>query len=188
MTLPLAPGRWLLDPLHCSVEFTARHMAISKVRGRFHQFHATLVVGTTLDDCHLKATVDLASVDTGNADRDAHLRGSDFFDADTHPVMHFASRRITERGNDRYDVVGDLSLNGATSDLHLGVRFHGVESFPGDGSTHAGFEATGALRRSDFGVDFNVPLAAGGVVVSDRIGIELDVQLQPASELREVRA
>ncbi|MEL6893268.1 MAG: YceI family protein [Actinomycetota bacterium] len=175
--LPLAAGSWTLDPLHCTVEFTARHMAISKVRGRFHTFDATVVVGDSLETSSLSARVDMSSVDTNNADRDAHLRNSDFFHVDQHPEMTFESTAIEPTGDDTYSVVGDLTVNGITRRERLDVLFHGTETFPGDGSFHAGFEATGTISRTDYGVDFNVPLAAGGFVISDRIGIELDIQL-----------
>ncbi len=176
-SLPLAPGVWTLDPLHCTVEFTARHMAISKVRGRFHTFDATVVVGDSLETSSLSAIVDMSSVDTNNADRDAHLRNSDFFHVDEHPEMTFRSTGITETARNAYEVTGDLTINGMTREERLDVVFHGTETFPGDGSFHAGFEATGTVSRADYGVDFNVPLGAGGVVISDTIGIELDIQL-----------
>jgi polyisoprenoid-binding protein YceI len=130
-----------------------------------------------LESTTLRAVVDLASVDTGNADRDEHLRGSDFFDATRHPEMVFRSTAIEARGDGRYAVRGELTLNGVTRTEVLDVTFHGVENFPGDGSVHAGFEATARIDRRAYGVDFNVPLGAGGFVISDSIGIELDVQL-----------
>ncbi len=175
--LPLTAGTWGLDPLHCTVEFTARHMAISKVRGRFHTFDAEVVVGDDLESSSLRATVDMSSVDTGNADRDAHLRNEDFFDVEQHPEMTFASTAIVATSDTTYDVTGDLTINGTTRSETLAVTFHGIETFPGDGSVHAGFEATGTISRLDYGVDFNVPLGAGGFVISDKIGIELDIQL-----------
>ncbi|MEO1064663.1 MAG: YceI family protein [Actinomycetota bacterium] len=175
--LPLSPGTWELDPVHCTVEFTARHMAISKVRGRFHHFDAEVVVGDRLETSSLRASVDMSSVDTGNPDRDAHLRNADFFDVERHPTMTFASTAISPTGPSTFDVVGDLTINGTTRSETLALVFHGIETFPGDGSVHAGFEATGTIRRLDYGVDFNVPLGAGGFVISDQIGIELDIQL-----------
>ncbi len=176
-TLPLASGAWTLDPVHCTVEFTARHMAISKVRGRFHKFDASVTVGDSLATSSLSATVDMSSVDTSNADRDAHLRNSDFFHVEHHPTMTFNSTAITSVGEGNYKVDGDLTINGITKQETLDVVFHGTETFPGDGSFHAGFEATGTISRTDYGVDFNVPLSAGGFVISDKIGIELDIQL-----------
>lgn len=176
-TLPLTAGTWTLDPMHCTVEFTARHMGISKVRGRFHDFTAQVEVGADLATTRLHAAVDLSSVDTLNPDRDAHLRSSDFFDADEHPQMTFTSTSVEEAADGRYRVTGDLTINGVTRSETLDVVFNGTETFPGDGSLHAGFEATGAINRKDYGVDFNVPLGAGGFVIADRIGIELDIQL-----------
>lgn len=176
-SLPLSPGTWTLDPLHATVEFTARHLAISKVRGRFHTFAAAVEVGDTLDGSTVRASVDLASVDTGNVDRDQHLRGTDFFDLDRHPTMTFASTAIADIGDGGYAVTGDLTINGVTRSETLDVTFHGIETFPGDGSVHAGFEAVGTIDRMDYGVDFNVPLGAGGFVISEKIGIEIDVQL-----------
>lgn len=175
--LPLEPGIWALDSLHSTVEFTARHMAISKVRGRFATFDAHVIVGDSLATSSLSATVDMGSVDTGNADRDAHLRNSDFFNADTHPEMTFQSTAITDLGDGTFAVAGDLTINGRTNSESLKIVFHGTETFPGDGSVHAGFEATGLINRTDYDIVFNVPLAAGGVVISEKIGIELDVQL-----------
>lgn len=176
-TMPLTSGVWTLDPLHCTVEFTARHMAISKVRGRFHTFDAEVVVGETLESTSLWAEIDMSSVDTNNADRDAHLRSSDFFNIDRHPKLTFRSTSITQTGKGKYKVTGDLTMNGGTRSETLDLTFHGTETFPGDGSLHAGFEATSTLNRLDYGIDFNVPLGAGGFVVSDKIGIELDIQL-----------
>ena len=126
-TVPLAPGVWTLDPLHCTVEFTVRHMAISKVRGRFHTFHANVVVGDSLQTTSVRAVVDLASVDTNNDDRDAHLRSSDFFAVDAHPQMTFTSTAITEAGPQRYEVTGDLSVNGITRSeiLIVDLQRHG---------------------------------------------------------------
>jgi len=175
--LPLSAGNWALDLAHCTVEFTARHMAISKVRGRFHSFAGTVTIGESLEECSLTATVDLASVDTSNADRDAHLRNSDFFNVDTHPEMTFRSTAIAAMPGGGYAVTGEMAINGISRTETLDVTFHGTETFPGDGTCHAGFEATGTINRTDYGVDFNVPLGAGGFVISDKIGIELDIQL-----------
>lgn len=181
-TLPLAPGTWVLDPMHCTVQFCVRHMAISKVRGRFHTFNATLTVGDSLETSALTATVDMSSVDTGNADRDAHLRQSDFFSVDQHPEMSFASTSIVP-ANGSYSVTGNLTINGVTKTEQLHVVFGGAETFPVDGSLHAGFEATASINRSSYGLDFNIPLGAGGFVISDKIDIELDMQLVEAAEM-----
>ncbi len=180
MTLSLPSGTWVLDQTHTTVEFNVRHLGISKVRGRFTGFDASIVVSDDASSATVRAEVDLSSVDTDNADRDAHLRSSDFFSVERHPLMVFEASAVTEIGDGSHRLDGTLSLNGQTHPQSLSVEFFGLETFPGDGSTHAGFAATGSLSRKAFGVDFNVPLASGGFVIGDQVNIELDVQLLPA--------
>lgn len=177
MTLPLTAGVWTLDAAHTTVAFTVRHMGISKVRGTFAGVDAQLTIGETLDESELTANVDMATVDTGNRDRDAHLRSADFFDVESHPTMTFTSTAIREADAGRYTVDGVLTVNGRTNPLALTVEFHGTQVYPMDGSTHAGFSATGSLSRKDYDIEFNVPMAAGGFVIGDRVSIDLEVQL-----------
>jgi len=177
MTLPLATGVWALDAAHTTVAFTVRHMGISKVRGTFSGAQAQLTIGETLDESRLTAMVDMSTVDTGNQDRDAHLRSSDFFDVGTHPTMSFTSTAIREDQAGSFVLEGALTVNGRTNPLTLAVEFHGTETYPMDGSTHAGFSASGSLSRKDYGIEFNVPMAAGGFVIGDRVSIDLDVQV-----------
>jgi len=188
MALPLTPGTWTLDQTHASAAFTVRHMAISKVRGTFSGLDARLTVGETLDTSTLSAVVDLSTVNTGNTDRDKHLRSSDFFNVDTHPLMTFQSTRIREDADGSYRVHGTLSLNGRSNPLTLVVELHGTQTYPMDGSTHAGFSATGSLSRRDYGIDFNVPMAADGFVIGDKVSIELDVQMVAAAVGAQVSA
>lgn len=177
MTLPLATGTWALDASHTTVAFTVRHMGISKVRGTFKGADAQLSVGDSLDETSLTATVDMSTVDTGHQQRDAHLRSTDFFDVETHPTMTFSSTTISEDSPGAYVVSGVLSVNGRSNPLDLAVEFHGTGTYPVDGTTHAGFSATGSVSRRAYGIEFNVPMEAGGVVIGDRIAIELDAQL-----------
>lgn len=177
MTLPLATGTWALDASHTTVAFTVRHMGISKVRGTFTGVDAQLTVDDSLEVPTLVAHVDMATVDTGNMDRDAHLRSADFFDVESHPTMSFTSTGIRDAGEGTYVLDGVLSVKGRNNPLTLAVDFHGTETYPMDGSTHAGFSASGSLSRKEFGIEFNVPMAAGGFVIGDRISIDLDVQL-----------
>ncbi|MEO1060449.1 MAG: YceI family protein [Actinomycetota bacterium] len=179
-TLPIATGTWTIDPAHSSVEFVVRHMGLSKVRGRFGAFVATLQVDEDLTRSALSAEVDLASVSTGNDDRDQHLRSTDFFGTDANPKMSFTSTRI-EGDGEEYVAVGDLTINGVTREVALDVEFNGTETFPFDQSVHAGFSATGAISRRDFGVEFEVPLGADKVMIGDKISIELEAQFAPAS-------
>ncbi|MGW6563988.1 YceI family protein [Streptomyces sp. NPDC054975] len=167
--LPLIPGRWAFDPLHSAVGFTVRHLGISKVRGRFNDLDAELVVGESLADSSITATVALASIDTGNADRDAHVRAADLLDVEKRPTMTFRSTRIGGAGEE-WTLEGDLTIGDVTRPITFDVEFGGVVDVPVDGSRHAGFDATGEFRRSDFGLDF----APG--FLGDVIKVSLEVQ------------
>ena len=123
----------------------------------------------------MAAEIDLSSVDTNNADRDGHLRTSDFFDVETHPTMVFRSTRSPVPATS-YQLVGDLTIADVTRPVTLDVEFNGTEVFPVDQSLHAGFTAAGAIRRSDFGIDFGLVLGADKVLLSDKIKIDLDLQ------------
>jgi polyisoprenoid-binding protein YceI len=174
--LPLVTGTWSLDARHSSVTFKVRHIGLSNVRGRFNRFDATLGVGETLADTRVDATIEMASVDTNQPDRDAHLLGTDFFSAEQHPLMTFRSTGIRAFGDGEYALDGALTLNGVTRPVTLDVEFHGVGTLPTDGSTHAGFSATTTVNRDDFGIDFNAPLGAGKLAVGRKIAVELELQ------------
>lgn len=174
--LPLTAGTWPVDRAHSSVEFTVRHLGLSKVRGRFNDFDASLTVGDSLESSALGATIELASVDTSNSDRDAHLRGTDFFDTETNPQMSYSSKAIADKGDGTYEVIGDLTLNGVTRPVSLEVAFNGTEEYPMDNSVHAGFSASGTLSRKEFGVAFDVPLGADKVAIGDKVQLDLEIQ------------
>jgi polyisoprenoid-binding protein YceI len=179
-TLPLTAGTWTADRSHTNVAFVVRHLGLSKVRGRFEGVDAQLVVGDDLASSSVSAQIQMGTVSTGNADRDAHLASSDFFNADTNPLMTFVSTDIkgdVEGGGDQFTLVGDLTINGITRTVELDVEFFGTSVFPMDQSTRAGFSATGSISRSEFGIGFNVPLGGDKVMISDRVNLELDVQL-----------
>jgi polyisoprenoid-binding protein YceI len=175
-TLPLAPGTWTVDTNHSGVHFKIRHLGLSNVRGRFDRFDASITVGATLGDVAIQATVDMDSVDTNQKDRDAHLQGTDFFSTDKHPKMTFTSTEIRQRADGEYELAGDLSINGITKPVTFDVEFSGVEVFPADGKTHAGFTATGEVSREDFGVDFNMPIGIDKVALGKKVAVELDLQ------------
>lgn len=179
--LPLAPGRWALDTNHSSVGFTIRHLGVSKVRGHFGRFDAELVVGASLAESSLTATIDVASLSTGNADRDAHVLSPDLIDVAKRPTMTFRSVGISGSGTD-WTVDGELTIGDITRPIRLAVEFGGIEAFPG-GPRHAGFEATGELRRKEFGIDMTLPPGVGAVALGDVVKIELDIQLlEPAGD------
>ena len=174
-TLPLAPGRWAVDTNHSSIGFTIRHLGVSKVRGRFGRFDADVVIGATLDTTSVTATIDVASIDTGNPDRDAHVLSPDLFDVERRPQMTFASSAIRLDGDD-WLLDGALTIGDLTRPVTLAVQFGGVEPFM-DGRRHAGFEATTEIRRKEFGIDMALPPGVGAVALGDVVKVELDLQL-----------
>jgi polyisoprenoid-binding protein YceI len=172
----LAQGRWTLDAHHSAVSFSIRHLGLSRVRGRFERFAATLDVGGSPDETRISATIDMASVNTGQPDRDAHLRSTDFFSVEQHPEMRFISTALTGAA-EAWQLTGDLTLNGRTHPVTLAVEFNGAETFPGDGKQHVGFSAAGTLRRSMYGIEFGLmPLGAGKLALGDEVQVELEIQ------------
>lgn len=178
--LPLAPGRWALDTNHSSIGFTIRHLGVSKVRGRFTRFDVDVVIGATLDETSVAATVDLSSIDTGIVDRDAHVLSADILDVERRPTLTFHSTRITGSGDD-WKIHGEATIGDVTRPLTLDVELGGIETFV-DGTRHAGFEAKGELRRKEFGIDIALPPGVSVVALGDVVKIELDIQLlEPAT-------
>ncbi|MGH9210877.1 MAG: YceI family protein [Acidimicrobiales bacterium] len=169
--LPLKPGLWLVDSNHSSVTFAIRHLGLAKVRGRFNVFDARLEVGPTLADTRLEATVQMASIDTSNTDRDAHVRSADFLDVERFPEMRFVSTQIGG-SNESWRVDGHATVKGETRPFSLDVEFGGIADFMEN--RHAGFSASGQLRRKDFGLTFG-PMADAGL--GNVISFDLDVEL-----------
>lgn len=171
----LSAGTWAIDPTHTEIGFVVRHMGLSKVRGRFNSFTGSADIAEDLSTSRVHASIDMSSVDTNNEMRDNHLKSTDFFGTDHHPRMAFASTRIVRDGDEGV-ITGDLTINGTTRTVDLETEFFGVGVDPYD-NVKAGFAATTEISRKDFGIDFNVPLDAGGVLIGDKVTIELDVQL-----------
>ncbi|HEY5155757.1 MAG TPA: YceI family protein [Acidimicrobiales bacterium] len=174
-TLPgYLAGTWTIDPVHSEVGFSVRHMMVSKVRGKFTSFSGEIVTGENPLDSVVTAEVDLTSIDTGNEDRDNHVRGADFFDVEAHQTMTYRSTGIRLDGGD-YVLDGEITLRGVTKSVPFSLELGG---FGPDayGGTRAGFTATGAINRSDFGVDFNAVMETGGVVVGDKVAITLEIE------------
>lgn len=171
----LEPGTWEVDTSHSSVEFTARHLMVSKVRGRFTSFHGTVQIADDPLQSKLEASVDLASVETHDEKRDAHLRSPDFFDVENHPTMTLVSTGIRPDGDD-YVLSADVTVRGVTRPVELGLEFNGVERDPW-GGTRAGFTATAEVNRRDWGLEWNVPLDSGGVLVSEKVKMTIEAEL-----------
>ncbi len=167
-------GTWTIDPVHSEVGFSVRHMMVSKVRGKFGSFNGEVVTGADPLASSVTAEIDLSSIDTGNADRDTHIRSADFFEVDAHKTMTYRSTGVRVDGDD-YVLDGDLTLRGVTKSvpLHLEIGGFGPDPF---GGTRAGFTATGEIKRSEFGVDFNAALETGGVVVGDKVNLHLEIE------------
>lgn len=171
-------GTWVIDLVHSDVSFTVRHLMVSKVRGRFGTFEGRVVTGESPLDSTVTASIDLASIDTNNEQRDAHIRSADFFDVETYPTMTYRSTGVRADGHG-FVVDGELSLHGVTKPVALSVKLNGFGPDPW-GGTRAGFSATAEISRRDFGIDIAMPMDGGGVVVSDqvRIFLELEAVLQ----------
>jgi polyisoprenoid-binding protein YceI len=170
-------GTWDLDPVHSTIGFVARHLMVSKVRGRFTTFEAQVVTAPNPLDSWAAATIDLPSVDTGNETRDNDLRSENFFDAATHPAMTYRSTGIRPTGGqDSFLVDGELTIRGVTRPVTLTVEVNGFGPDP-YGGTRAGFSAQGEIDRTEFGITFNAPVpGSGGVMVSERIQIEIEAE------------
>lgn len=168
-------GTWTIDPTHTRLGFVARHAMVTKVRGSFTDFEGSLTLaGANPAASSITLTAQLASIDTGNADRDAHLRSPDFFDVENNPAMTFASTSVKHSDGDEFVLVGDLTIKGVTRSVEIEVELDGIVTDP-FGNTRAGFEGEAEISRKDFGLTWNVPLDGGGVLVSDKIKIQLDV-------------
>lgn len=167
-------GTWDIDPVHSDVSFTVRHMMVSKVRGRFAGFTGEITTGEDVTASSVRATIDATSIDTGNDQRDGHIRSADFFDVENHPTWTYVSTSVRTDGDDLV-IDGDLTIKGVTRSVPLAVE---VGGFGPDayGGTRAGFTATATINRSDFGVDIAMPLDGGGVVVSEKVQITLEIQ------------
>jgi polyisoprenoid-binding protein YceI len=177
VTLPsgLTPGVWNLDMSHSEIGFTVRHAGISKVRGRFTDASAEARVGESLADSSLHATVKTASFESGDANRDGHVKGPDFFDVEEFPEMTFRATSVEGDGED-YTLTGDLTIRGITKPVELEVEFTGVAVDP-FGATRAGFSAETDISRKEFGLTWNAALEAGGLLVSDKVKINVDAAL-----------
>jgi polyisoprenoid-binding protein YceI len=172
----MTTSTWNIDSAHSGVTFSIRHMVVSKVRGRFTKFNGTL----TIDDGDLShsvvdATIDASSIDTSTPQRDTHLRSGDFFDVERFPEIRFRSTRVEKLSDERYRVVGDLTIRDVTREVALDVEYAGRGKDPW-GNDRVAFAAKTTIDRKDFGLKWNQVLETGGVLVGDRVEIDLDVQ------------
>jgi polyisoprenoid-binding protein YceI len=169
------PGEWQLDPVHTSVEFVARHLMVSKVRGRFTNASGTIHIADDPAESRVEVEVDAASVESGDEKRDEHLRSPDFFDVERYPKITFRSTRLEGESPGHFLVHGELTVHGVTRPVTLEAEYHGWTSSP-IGDRRAGFSATTEVDREDFGLTWNVAIEAGGVLVGKKARLEFEIE------------
>ena len=167
-------GTWDIDPVHSHVGFAARHLMVSKVRGNFGKFEGQIVTAEDPLQSSATATIDTASFDTGNEQRNGDVKSENFLDVANHPTMTYRSTRIRQDGGKLY-ADGDLTIKGVTQPVELVVEVNGFGPDP-YGGTRLGLSATGEINRNDYGISFNVALPTGGVMISEKIQLEIEVE------------
>jgi polyisoprenoid-binding protein YceI len=177
--IPVA-GEYAIDPTHTSVEFIGRHLMITKVRGRFPEVSGTITIDDEPERSHVEVEIKVASLDTANADRDAQLRGPDFFNADKYPTMSFRSTKVEAGTSGTWAVTGDLTVRDVTRPITLQVDFDGASASP-IGDERVAFSAATEVDREDWGLTWNIALETGGVLVGRKVRIELNVQAVAAA-------
>ncbi|HTC00383.1 MAG TPA: YceI family protein [Ferruginibacter sp.] len=174
----MATRKWVIDPTHSEVQFKVKHLMITTVTGSFDKFEAS--IETDKEDfskAKISFSADVASVLTGNTDRDNHLKSPDFFDVEKFPKITFVATKYESVDNDgSYELFGDLTIHGGTKKVELAVEFGGVAKDPW-GNVKAGFTINGKINRKDFGLVWNAPTEAGGVLVSEDVRIACEIQL-----------
>ncbi|HSY40570.1 MAG TPA: YceI family protein [Polyangia bacterium] len=174
-------NNWNLDTVHSGINFSVRHMVVSKVRGRFAKFTGNIALDESdLARSVVEATIDASSIDTGTAQRDEHLKSADFFDVEHFPEIRFRGTGIEKVGTERYRLTGQLTIRDVSREIALDVEYGGRGKDPW-GNERVGFTARGALDRKDFGLKWNQALETGGVLVSDRVELELELQAVKAA-------
>ena len=172
----MSTTRWAIDPTHSSVGFKVKHMMFTNVKGNFEKYEATII---SEEDDFTNATIefsaDIDSINTNNADRDTHLKSGDFFDAENHPKLTFKASSFTKSGDD-YEIAGDLSMRGVTKFVKFPAEFSGLMTDPW-GNTKAGLNISGKINRKDWGLNWNSALETGGVLVSEEVKLEIELQL-----------
>lgn len=168
------PGVWEIDQAHSSVEFVARHLMVAKVRGRFEGFQGSVTIGVHPGQSAVNATIDAASINTANEQRDGHLRSPDFLDVERFPTLRFRSTSVKQSGGPSLLMTGDLTIKDVTKPVDLEVTFEGVTSDP-FGNTKAVFSAETEIDREEFGITWNQALETGGVLVGKRVKIQLEI-------------
>jgi polyisoprenoid-binding protein YceI len=173
----MSTTKWVIDPTHSEIGFKIKHLMITNVSGKFDAFEAEVQAeGEDFATAQIEARIKTSSINTGNLQRDEHLRNSDFFEAEEHPEILFNSTKVEKIDNDNFVLHGNLSLKGTTKPVKLNVEYSGVTKDPWGGQ-RAGFVITGKINRSEFGLNFNAALETGGLVLGEEVKINSEVQL-----------
>jgi polyisoprenoid-binding protein YceI len=168
-------GTYTLDPAHSRIGFVARHAMVTKVRGSFDEFAGTAVLdGANPANSRVEVTIDAASIDTRNAQRDEHLRSNDFLAMQEYPKITFASTGVRQASETTFEVTGDLTIKGVTNEITIPFEFEGAAKDP-FGNERVGFEGSATINRRDYGVTWNAALEGGGVLVSDKVTLEFEI-------------
>lgn len=173
-------GTYALDPSHSRIGFVTRHAMVTKVRGSFNDFEGTATTGEGIADPSIDVTIQVASVDTRSADRDAHLRSGDFFDVEKYPTITFRSTKIDAVDADTLRVTGDLTIKDVTRPVTIDFEYNGSATDP-FGNERVGLEGSVAVNRKDFGLTWNAALETGGVLVSEKVTLEFEVSAVKAA-------
>jgi len=173
-THDIPTGTWQIDPSHSAVTFSVRHLMVSKVRGRFGSVSGTITIGENEATSSVDADIDVATISTDDEKRDQHLRSADFFDVERFPTMTIRSTEVGGDG-DGWSIAGDVTIRDVTQRVVFELELGGVSQDPW-GNTKAGFSASTTINRKDFGLGWNAPLETGGVVVGDKIQVEVDIE------------
>jgi polyisoprenoid-binding protein YceI len=176
-----APGEYALDATHSYVSFSARHLMVTKVRGRFPVVDGRLVIDENAQASHVEAQIDISAVETGDPKRDEHLRSADFFDTENHRYATFRSTSVEDHGDDEFTLHGELTIRDVTRPVSLRGEYLGTQSSPW-GDTRIGFSAETEVNRRDWGIEWNVALETGGVLVGEKVKLAIDAEwIAPAS-------
>ena len=172
----MSTTKWAIDPTHSAVGFKVKHMMFTNVKGNFEKYDATIISDEAdFTNATIEFSADIDSINTNNADRDTHLKSADFFDAENHPKLTFKASSFTKTGDD-YEIAGDLSMHGVTKFVKFPAEFSGLMTDPW-GNTKAGLNISGKINRKDWGLNWNSALEAGGVLVSEEVKLEIELQL-----------
>jgi len=176
----LTPGTWTVDPSHSEVGFVVRHLMVSKVKGRFGGVTGTITVTENVLESVVEASAEIVTVDTRDENRDGHLKSADFFDAEKFPTISFRSTGIREKGSD-YLLDGQLTIKGVSKPVTFDLEYNGAATNPMTSGQTAGFSAETEINRKDFGLEWNVALETGGVMVADKVKIALEIEAAKAA-------